>query len=98
VNTIILTLDNGAVLITSSHDIWKEIWEDNVHNTEGVLLRYLDSVYEFLGIAIKSPSWSMKAQVRLLKNIFSYLYSIHMILYCRQQDQLVMQLINSVDN
>ncbi|KAL5241701.1 hypothetical protein ACI65C_009111 [Semiaphis heraclei] len=53
---------NGAVLIASSHDIWKELWEDNVHNTEGVLLRYLDSVYEFLGVAIKSPSWSMKAQ------------------------------------
>lgn len=54
--------NNGVVLNSSSHDIWKELWEDNVHNTEGVLLRYLDSVYEFLGIAIKSPSWSMKAQ------------------------------------
>lgn len=52
-----------AVAIDKSHDIWKELWEDNVHNTEGVLTRHLDSVYEFLGIAIKSSSWAMKAQV-----------------------------------
>lgn len=84
----------------SNHDIWKELWEDNVHNTEGVLLRYLDSVYGFLDIAIKSPSWAMKAQVKLITNnlfIHELNYYIYMV-YFRQLDQLVMQPINSVDN
>ncbi|XP_050429969.1 proteasome adapter and scaffold protein ECM29 [Adelges cooleyi] len=46
----------------SSNEIWKELWEDNVHNTESVLSRHLDSLYEFLGDAIKSSSWAMKSQ------------------------------------
>jgi len=56
------TESDGTVVTDKSHEIWKELWEDNVHNTEGVLSRYLDSVYEFLDIAIKSSSWAMKAQ------------------------------------
>lgn len=54
--------------MTDKNNIWKELWEDNVHNTEGVLSRHLDSVYEFLGVGIKSPSWAMKAQVNLFDN------------------------------
>lgn len=53
-------------MVDKTQDIWKELWEDNVHNTEGVLYRYLDPVYEFLGVAIKSSSWAMKAQVSLI--------------------------------
>lgn len=61
---MIFKKDGGTVAIDKNHDIWKELWEDNVHNTEGVLTRHLESVYEFLGVAIKSSSWAMKAQVR----------------------------------
>lgn len=64
-------------VVTHKNYIWKELWEDNVHNTESVLSRYLDSVYEFLGVAIKSSSWAMKAQVRLFINeIFCLILTI----------------------
>lgn len=66
-NKMFLWLGEKADVV-DKNDIWKELWEDNVHNTEGILLRHLDSVYEFLGTAIKSSSWAMKAQVSILNN------------------------------
>ncbi|VVC26099.1 Hypothetical protein CINCED_3A017518 [Cinara cedri] len=56
------TESDEKVVNDKSLNIWQELWEDNVHNTEGVLSRHLESVYEFLGVAIKSSSWAMKAQ------------------------------------
>ncbi|XP_050523366.1 proteasome adapter and scaffold protein ECM29 isoform X2 [Daktulosphaira vitifoliae] len=53
---------NDGTNSSKNNEIWKELWEDNVHNTESVLFRQLDSLYEFLGEAIKSSSWAMKSQ------------------------------------